>query len=86
MAALHQDLHAAQRLGLVDLRADLLERQRVAFAVLRPPVERAEAAVGDADVRVVDVAVDDVRDDVVRVLRVADAVGLGPSSRSGAFV
>ena len=63
--ALDEDLDAAQRLRLVDLRADLLERQRVALAVLRPPVERAEAAVGDADVRVVDVPVDDVRDDAV---------------------
>ena len=55
-------------LGLVDLGADLLVRERPAFVVLRPAVERAEAAVGDADVRVVDVAVDDVRDDVVRML------------------
>ena len=62
--ALHEDLHAAERLGLVDLRADLLERERPALAVLGAAVERAEAAVGDADVRVVDVAVDDVRDDV----------------------
>ena len=75
--ALHQDLDAAQRLGFVDLGADLLERQRLAFVVLRAAVERAEAAVGDADVRVVDVAVDDVRDDAVRMLLAAHAVGLG---------
>ena len=85
--ALDQDLHAAERLRLVDLRADLLERERVALAVLRPPVERAEAAVGDADVRVVDVAVDDVRDDVAGV-QLAGARGR-PRRRaraSGAFV
>ena len=74
--ALNQDLHAAEGLGLVDLRADLLERERVPFAVLRSPIERAESAVGDADVRVVDVAVDDVRDDAVRMALVAHAVGL----------
>ncbi len=66
--ALHQDLHAAERLALVDLGADLLEGQRVAFVVLGPAVERAEAAIGDADVRVVDVAVDDVRDRIAGML------------------
>ena len=85
--ALHEDLHAAQRLRLVDLRADLLERERVPFAVLRPPVERAEAAVGDADVRVVDVAVDDVRDDVARdAARWRTRSASAPSSSSGALV
>ena len=60
--ALEQDLHAADRLALVDLGADLLEAQHVALVVLGPAVERAELAVGDADVGVVDVAVDDVGD------------------------
>src|SRR5438445_1666731 len=64
---LHQDLHPAERLELLDLAADLLERQYVALGVLGPPVERAELAVGDADVRVVDVPVDDVRDGVLGV-------------------
>jgi hypothetical protein len=44
--ALDEDLDAAERLRLLDLLADLLERQRVALAVLRAPVEGAEAAVG----------------------------------------
>ena len=74
--ALDEDLHAAERLGLLDLLADLLERERVPFAVLRATVEGAEAAVGHADVRVVDVAVDDVRDDAVRMQRFAAPVGL----------
>ena len=79
--ALQEDLHGPDRLRLVDLRADLLEREDVAFRVLRPPVERAELAVGDAHVGVVDVAVDDVRDDVVGVplaaLRVGEGAQLG---------
>ena len=33
--ALEQDLHAADRLALVDLGADLLEAEHVAFLVLR---------------------------------------------------
>ena len=41
-----------------------------------PPIEGAEAAVRDADVRVIDVPVDDVRDRVVRMLRRANAVCL----------
>jgi hypothetical protein len=44
--------------------------------VFRPPVEGAEAAVRDADVRVIDVPVDDVRDRVVGMLRRANAVCL----------
>ena len=75
VAALEQDLHAADRLALVDLGADLLEAEHVALVVLGPAVERAELAVGDADVGVVDVPVDDVGDDRFRVL--APALGVG---------
>src|SRR3954467_15133581 len=73
--ALQQQLHAAERDRLVDLAEDLLEPEDVAFAGSNGPVERAEVAARDADVRVVDVAVDDVSDDAVRVLAGADAVG-----------
>src|SRR6266516_3562119 len=64
---LDQDLHAAERFELVDLAADLLEREHVALGVLGSPVERAKLAVGDAHVRVIDVPVDDVADHVLRV-------------------
>ena len=80
--ALEQDLHAAERLALVDLRADLLEAQHVAFAVLRPAVERAEPAVGDADVGVVDVPVDDVGDH--RLGMVPPPLGVGELGRARA--
>ena len=75
VAALQQQLHAAERDRLVDLLEDLLEAEDVALAGADRPVERAEVAARDADVRVVDVAVDDVGDDAVRVLARADAVG-----------
>src|SRR6185295_2399432 len=68
VSALEQDLHAADRLALVDLGADLLEAEHVALGVLRTAVERAELAIGDADVGVVDVPVDDVSDHILRVL------------------
>jgi hypothetical protein len=61
VAALQEDLHAADILALVDLPADLLEREHVTLGMLRPTEEGAEAAIGHADVRVVDVPVDDVR-------------------------
>ena len=57
-AALHQDAGAVERQGLLDLAADLLERQQVALGVARLAVEGAEPALVDADVGVVDVAVD----------------------------
>ncbi len=66
--ALEQNLNAADRLALVDLGADLLEAEDVAFAVLGPSIECAELAVGDADVGVVDVPIDDVGDHPLRVM------------------
>jgi len=44
--------------------------------VLRPPIEGAEAAVRDTDIRVVDVPVNDIRDGVVRMLGGANAISL----------
>ena len=63
MPALHEHAGAADRKRLLDLLVDDGLREQVPLgAVARPAVERAEVAVGDADVRVVDVAVDDERD------------------------
>ena len=63
VSALHQDACAADRQRLLDLLEDDGLRKQVALgAIAGPAVERAEVAVGDADVRVVDVAVDDERD------------------------
>jgi hypothetical protein len=75
VSALKQDLHAADSLALVDLGTDLLEAQDVALGMAGAPVERAELAVGDTDVGVVDVPVDDVSDHVRRVP--APALGVG---------
>ena len=75
VAALQQQLPAAERDRLVDLAEDLVEAEDVAFGRSDRPVERAEVAARNADVRVVDVAVDDVGDDPVGMLACADAVG-----------
>ena len=65
--ALHEHAGAADRERLLDLLEDHRLRQQVALArVARAAVEGAEVAVGDADVRVVDVPVDD-EGDAIRV-------------------
>ena len=61
---------------LVDLLADLLGGEDVVVVVLLGAVERAELAVHVADVRVVDVAVDDVGDDLVAAAVVGRGLGL----------
>ena len=62
MTALHQEPRATDREGLLDLLVDDGLREEVALAhVARSAVERAEVAVGDTDVRVVEVPIDDER-------------------------
>ena len=75
MSALQQELHAADGDRLVDLPEDFVEAEHVAIGVPDRPVERAEVAARDADVRVVDVAVDDVGDHAFRVFAGADVIG-----------
>jgi hypothetical protein len=75
VAALEQNLHPANRLALVDLGSDLFEAQNVPLEIPGPAVKRAELAIGDADVGVVDVPVDDIGDHVLRVL--APPLGVG---------
>ena len=73
--ALEQDLVPAQGQRLLDLGRELLLGQQVPLARRQVAVERAEGALGDADVRVVDVAVDDVGDDALRMEPLAHGVG-----------
>ena len=62
MASLHEQPGAADRERLLDLLVDDRLREEIRLAlVARAPVERAEVAVGDADVRVVEVPIDDER-------------------------
>src|SRR5215218_9009638 len=73
--ALHEQARAAERDRLLDLLEDDRLRQQVALArVARAAVEGAEVAVGVADVRVVEVPVDDERDPRRVGLAVADLV------------
>src|SRR5688572_9134726 len=80
-SALHQHARAAERDRLVDLAADLVERSHVSVGRAGPAVESAERADYVADVRVVDIAIDDVGDDVVGMTARADLVSGGAYSR-----
>jgi hypothetical protein len=79
--ALQQQLPAPECDRLVDLPEDLLEPEHVPFSRSDRTVEGAEITAGDADIRVVDVAVDDVADDSVRML--ARAHGIGKPAKEG---
>src|SRR4051812_45639307 len=76
-APLHEDAGPAQVYSLLNLLQNLLDAQNVAVAFLGLPlstVESTERAGHPADVRVVDVPVDDVRDDVARMEPAADLI------------
>jgi hypothetical protein len=62
VTALHEHLGAAQREGFLDLAVEFVERDDIRVGVLLGPPESTELAVDVADVGVVDVAIDDVRD------------------------
>ena len=74
-SALHQNAGAAQVDGLLNLVEDHFLRMHVAFRMAHGPVEGAEAAIFRAEIRVVDVAIDDVADDAVRMQLAAHRVG-----------
>ena len=81
VAALHQQAGAAEREGLLDLLEDDRLRQEVPVSpVTRAPVEGAEVAVGHADVRVVEVPVDD-EGDPRRIGAAGAKLVRGPSDR-----
>src|SRR5438874_1340220 len=63
VAALQQQLHAANLDRLVDLPENLVESENISIGRSNLAIKRAEVAPRDADVRVVDVSVDDVSDD-----------------------
>ena len=59
--ALDHDLRAARLGRLAALREDFVRREQIGARVVLPAVERAETALVLADVRIVDVAVDQER-------------------------
>ena len=75
--ALYHDLRATGLHRLPHLLEDFLMREQIGVLAALPPEERTEAALIDADIRVVDVAVDDERRRIAEAL-LADLVCLAP--------
>src|SRR6266404_979682 len=71
MSALHQYLDATDRHQLLDLLAHLLGREYVRIIVALLAHERAEGAIHIAYVRVVDIAVNNIRDAALRMFPLA---------------
>ena len=80
-STLHQHARAAERNRLVDLGADLIDGADISVGRARPAIERAERADHIADVRVVDVAIDDVGDDVVGMTLLANFISSSADPR-----
>src|SRR5437660_11145082 len=75
--ALHQHARAAERNRLVNLRANLVDRAHVGVGRARPAIERAESTHDIADVRIVNVSIDDVGNYVIRMTSLPHFVGRG---------
>src|ERR1700687_5325479 len=73
--ALHQNSGAAQVDGLLNFVEDHVLGMDVTLGVTHRPVESAEAAKLSTEVRVIDIAVDDVAYDAVRMQLAAHRVG-----------
>src|SRR6476661_2414157 len=67
MPALHQDLNPAGRGKFVEFLVELFAAQDVMVRVFFRAIKRAELAVNVADIGVIDVAIDDVGDDLAAV-------------------
>ena len=65
MPALHQNLRAAERDGFLNFLVHFGERDDVGIVILLHAIKRAELAIDIADVGVIDIAINDVGDDVV---------------------
>src|SRR2546430_1221171 len=65
VSALHQNLHTAGGAQLVEFRIELFEGNDVMIRIFFRAIKRAEFAINVADIGVVDVAIDDVGDDLL---------------------
>src|SRR6185437_13181007 len=74
-SALKKHASAAEIDRFLNLAEDRFARKNVAFLVAERTIEGAEAAILRAEIRVVDIAVNDVRDDTIGVVLAANGVG-----------
>ena len=73
-AALHQNAGATESEGFFDLLIDDVIGQNVGFRITLHPIERAERAEFSANIGVIDIPVNDVADDVVRMETLPDGI------------
>ncbi len=73
-AALHQNAGAAEGNGLVNTITNFVYRMHVCVRLTGPAVKRTEGADDVADVRVVDISVNDIRNYIARILALTDLV------------
>src|SRR6266576_7107979 len=71
MPALHQDLNTARGGEFLKFFINLLEREHVMIFIAFRAIKRAELAVNIADVRVIDVSIDNVGHDLAPAIAVA---------------
>jgi len=76
--ALEQNAGPAQIDGLLNLVEDNLTRKHIAFGMSHGPIESAEAAILRAEIRVIDIPVDDIRDHALRMKFPPQSVRLHP--------
>src|SRR5260370_42644506 len=73
-SALHQDTRPTERNRFVNLRANLIDRAHVGVRGAWPAIERTERTEDVADIRIVNVSIDDVGDDVIGMARLAKLI------------
>src|SRR6516162_1673963 len=73
-AALHQNSCAAKSEGFLDLFVDDVIRQNISLSITFHAIKSAECAELSADICVVDIPVNDVADDVVRMQSLTNTV------------
>src|SRR5437588_7769658 len=75
--ALHQYAGTTERNGFFDLFMDDVIRENIRFPIPLHAIERAEGAEFFANVGVIDIAIDDVTDDIIRMQALTNPVGTG---------
>src|SRR5436309_640526 len=71
MSTLHQNLNPARRRKFIELLIDLLERKYIMIFIFFGSIKRAEFAVNIANIRVINVSIDNVSDDLAAASAVA---------------
>ena len=93
MAALHQNLRAAQSDGLFDLAVHFVKRDDVGIVIRLRAIKGAEFAIDVADVSIIDIAINNIGDDLIaatvmgrRARQFAPAMGQHPQFLKGKAV